>query len=80
MLSPLGKNFACVLSAPCFCVNRFGLKGIGKFGAPLYAAEEPIHIVNTYARYEAVMGMHLDGFSIRHTCMYNLDTRRSLHN
>eukprot|EP00752_Nemacystus_decipiens_P007725 g6907.t1 len=31
--------------------RRFGLKQIGRFGAPLYAREKPIHIVSTYARF-----------------------------
>lgn len=32
-------------------LHRFGLRQIGRFGAPLYAREKPIHIVSTYARY-----------------------------
>ncbi|CAM9948007.1 unnamed protein product [Ectocarpus fasciculatus] len=31
--------------------RRFGLRVIGRFGAPLYAKERPIHIVSTYARF-----------------------------
>ncbi|CAM9443846.1 unnamed protein product [Pylaiella littoralis] len=31
--------------------RRFGLRVIGRFGAPRYSAEKPIHIVSTYARF-----------------------------
>ncbi|CAM9597765.1 unnamed protein product, partial [Hapterophycus canaliculatus] len=42
---------ALVFPACLFLVRRFALRPIGKFGAPLYSAEKPIHVVSTYARF-----------------------------